>query len=95
MPKESKMDFIYTDGQTKILIESVQNNVRKAVINQYVACRKSKGMTQTDLSKKTGISQPNITRFESGNYNPSLEMLVKMAEALDMQLFVELREKTK
>ena len=36
--------------------------------------RKLNGMTQTELGRKAGISQPNITRFESGSYNPSLDL---------------------
>lgn len=52
-------------------------------------------MTQADVAKKAGISRTNITRFESGDYNASLEMLVKIAEALDMELDVRLVEKKK
>ena len=52
-------------------------------------------MTQTELARRTGISQPNINRFESGNYNPSLEMLVKVALALDMELSIQLKERDK
>lgn len=90
----NKMDYIYTgpDGKA-ILIEKVQGDIRKSLISQYIVCRKQKGITQVELSQKAGISQPNITRFESGNYNPSLEMLVRIAEALDMKLEIELKEK--
>lgn len=91
----NKMDYIYVgmDGEA-LLIEKVQKDIRKTLIKQYVSCRKDKGITQMELSKRTGFSQPNITRFESGKYNPSLEMLVKMAEALDMNLEIGLKEKS-
>lgn len=90
-----KMDYIYVgaDGEA-FLIENVQRDARRTLIGQYVTCRKEKGISQMELSKRTGISQPNITRFESGNYNPSLEMLVKIAEALDMKLEIGLTEKS-
>ena len=48
------------------------------------------GMTQAELAKRAGIPRTNITRFESGNYNPSLEMLVRIAAALGMTLQVQL-----
>ena len=67
-----------------------QKDIRKGVIEQYVACRKNKKMTQDELARRTGISRPNISRFESGNYNPSLEMMVRMAAALDMTVDVKL-----
>ena len=47
-------------------------------------------MTQDRLAKQSGISRPNITRFESGHYNPSLEMLVRIAAAMDMEVEVHL-----
>ena len=85
-----EMDYIYSNGDEKILIEKTQRRVRTDVIQQYKMCRNSKKITQAELSRLTGISQPNVTRFESGNYNPTLAMMVKMAEALEMELQIEL-----
>ena len=84
-----KTDYMLNYGDKNVLIET-QLETRKDVIGKYKACRKGKGMTQVQLASRTGISQPNITRFESGNYNPSLEMMVRMASALDMTLDVKL-----
>lgn len=84
------MDFIFDLDGTEITIEMQQKEIRKEVIDQYVACRKGRKMTQDELARRTGISRPNISRFESGNYNPSLEMMVRMAAALDMTLDVKL-----
>ena len=70
-----------------------QRSTRQAIIEQYVRCRKLKGMTQAELASRAGIPRTNITRFESGNYNPSLEMLVRIAAALDVSLQVQLTAK--
>ena len=93
MRTKSPMDYIYSDENEEILIEHIQAQTRSTVIAQYRQCRKEKKMTQAELAKRTGISQPNINRFESGNYNPSLEMLVRIASALDMEVCIQLREK--
>lgn len=84
------MDYIYTLGEQKIVIEVEQKSIRQSVIEQYVRYRKIQGMTQAELAKRAGISRTNITRFESGNYNPSLEMLVRIAAALGTTLQVQL-----
>lgn len=84
------MDYIYTSGDQKIIIEVEQRDTRHSVIEQYVQCRKLQGMTQAELAKRAGIPRSNITRFESGNYNPSLEQLVRIAAALGMMLQVQL-----
>ena len=86
----NSMDYIYTSGEQRILIEVEQRDTRHSVIEQYVQCRKLQGMTQAELAKRSGIPRSNITRFESGNYNPSLEQLVRIAAALGMMLQVQL-----
>ena len=86
-------DYIYTSAEQKILIEVEQKSIRQSVIEQYIRCRKIQGMTQAKLAKRAGIPRTNITRFESGNYNPSLEMLVRIAAALGMTLQVQLMGK--
>ena len=57
-----------------------------------------RNLTQEDLAGIMGIKRPNISRFETGQYNPSLDMLVKMAECMDLEIEVTLinkREKKK
>ena len=89
----NSMDYIYTSGEQEIIIEVEQRDTRHSVIDQYVQCRKLQGMTQAELAKRSGIPRSNITRFESGNYNPSLEQLVRIAAALGMMLQVQLISK--
>lgn len=91
--KNKRTDYIVTDITGQMLIENEQKKTRASVIDKYITCRKEKNITQTELAQRTGISQPNITRFESGNYNPSLEMLVRIANAMDMHISIELKEK--
>lgn len=86
------MDYIYKEGDIEILIETVQRDTRADMIAQYVKCRKNKKITQEELARRAGIPRTNITRFESGTYNPSLEMMVKIAAALEMKLEIGLKE---
>ena len=47
-------------------------------------------MTQEQLARKIGTQKSNISRLESGNYNPSLDFLIKVASGLGKNLTVEL-----
>ena len=47
-------------------------------------------MTQRQLAEKMGTAQANISRFESGTYNPSLAFLQKMADSLGKTLNISL-----
>lgn len=92
MEPRIEMDYIYDNNGEKILIEQEQARAKEEVIEQFIRYRKSKKMTQGDLAKKVGVPRTNITRFESGRYNPSLEMMVKVATALGMKLSITLEE---
>ena len=76
----------------KILLETQQKVTIQRTVDIYKQYRKALGLTQSELGKRAGISQPNITRFESGNYNPSLEFLVKIAGAMGKKVKVTLED---
>ena len=48
--------------------------------------RVERGWTQTDLAKEAGMRQPRIAEIESGNANPRLNTLARIAQALDVDV---------
>ncbi len=64
---------------------------RYEVISQIIEARKEKHMTQEDLAKRIGTQKSNISRLESGHYNPSLDFLIKVASGLGKELKIQLR----
>jgi len=46
--------------------------------------RRKKKMTQAQFAKRLGINQVNITCYENGRYQPSLQMIVKIADVLEV-----------
>lgn len=71
-------------------IEYVKLKPRYEAIAQIISARKEQNMTQAELAKRVGTQKSNISRLESGNYNPSLDFLVKVAESLGKTLSVQL-----
>lgn len=61
----------------------------REITKVLLRARKEAGLTQAELSKKTGISQADISRLENGTRNPSLAILERIAEALDSTLRIE------
>lgn len=59
------------------------------LINALIAARVYRNMTQKELSQKSGIDQANISKIETGMYNPSLKILKRLADAMDMKLKIE------
>lgn len=48
--------------------------------------RKQHGMTQQQLADAVGVSREHIARIEAGKYSVGLDILVKVAKALSMEL---------
>lgn len=63
---------------------------RQDIAQQLKAVRKEAGMTQEHLAELVGTKKSNISRLESGRYNPSLDFLMKIAQGLGKQIRVEL-----
>ncbi|MBZ4669394.1 MAG: transcriptional regulator, family [Defluviitaleaceae bacterium] len=61
------------------------------IIRQIIKARNELNLTQKELAEKIGIKQSNISRLESGNYNPSLDFLKKVAQGLGKELHIEFR----
>jgi DNA-binding XRE family transcriptional regulator/predicted RNase H-like HicB family nuclease len=53
--------------------------------------RKRAGMTQAELARRAGLTQPAVARLEDPDYNPTLDMLERVAAALGTRLEVDLR----
>ena len=61
------------------------------LIKALIAARAEKNLTQKDLAARTGIQQAHISRLESGNGNPSLKFLKRVAAGLGKELHITLR----
>ena len=60
-----------------------------AVVQAIIDARKNAGLTQKELSERTGIAQGDISKLENGNANPSIRPLQRLAAAMGMTLKVE------
>jgi len=60
------------------------------LIQQIIAERTNQNLSQKALAEKIGLKQSHISRLESGNYNPSLAFLQKIAEGLGKKIHIVL-----
>jgi len=60
---------------------------------EFMRLRKARNLTQAELARRAGTSQPAIARLESGTYrNLSLSFLRRVARVLDAVPEVHLRK---
>ena len=65
------------------------------IIRAIVDARVSQNLTQRELAERTGINQADISKLENGTRNPSLRLLQRLADGMDMVLKIEFIPKSK
>lgn len=88
------MDYCVND-EFQTLVEMQKERVKNDILESYIAIRKKRGITQQQIADYTGMQRTNVVRIESGRYLPTLEVLIKLAAALDMDLEVKLVERNR
>ena len=58
-----------------------------------IKARLQKQISQRELAQRMGTKQSAISRLESGRYNPSLSLLYKVADALNVQIKISIGSK--
>jgi transcriptional regulator with XRE-family HTH domain len=66
-----------------------------AIADQVAERRKELGLSQAELADLVDTTQSAIARLEGGGRPPRIDTLMRIANALDCELLVELRPRTK
>jgi transcriptional regulator with XRE-family HTH domain len=67
----------------------------RAVAIRLVRYRAEHDLTQTGLAHLIGISQPAVARLEIGEHMPTLAMLIRLSDALDLEFLIDVRPKAR
>lgn len=76
----------YTDG----VVTPQALAARDSIARELRDTRKTLNLTQSALADIAGTKKSNISRMESGKYNPSLDFLVKIADSMGKKLEIHL-----
>lgn len=63
------------------------------VIELFSKQRQALNLTQIDLSKKSGVAQSTISKFENDKTKFNLESLFAIADALDIEITFKTKNK--
>lgn len=74
--------------------EEKRKQWRQSIIDKLVQARIEKGLTQADLAKLVGMQPSNISRLENGVHSPSLDLILKIASILEVDININNPEKT-
>ena len=62
-----------------------------AIADRVAEQRLARGLSQKQLAERCGTTQSAIARLEAGGRPPRIDTLLRIANALDCELVVELR----
>lgn len=68
---------------------------RQEIVAKLTQARLEKGLSQAQLAELVGTQRTNICRIENGGQNLSLDLLIKITDALGKDVSVLLKEKIK
>ncbi|MFW5944946.1 MAG: helix-turn-helix domain-containing protein [Bacteroidota bacterium] len=68
--------------------EKKYKEARKMLCQYLYYLAKQKGITQSQIARKTGFTRNNVSRMLSGRYSPSLDNFIRLAEAVDSFFFI-------
>jgi transcriptional regulator with XRE-family HTH domain len=63
----------------------------RAVALRLVRYRAERELSQRDLAKLLDMEQPQVARLERGDVNPTLETLMRLAGALEIEFTIDVR----
>lgn len=73
----------------EVKAEYDQLKVLYDIKKEIMKLRLEQGLSQKELAAKVGTRQSAISRLETGEYNPSIDFLNKVANALGKELEVK------
>lgn len=74
------------------VIPKNRQEIRMEMAKQMREARLGMNLTQQVVAERAGTKKSNISRMESGKYNPTLDFLVKVAESMDKQISIQIKE---
>ncbi|WP_306118625.1 MULTISPECIES: helix-turn-helix transcriptional regulator [unclassified Roseitalea] len=85
--KEFRKELL-ADPAVKAEIDRLQPEFE--MMRKFIAARKAAGMTQADVARAMGKSQPYVARLESGRANPSIKSIRDYARATGQTITLEI-----
>jgi ribosome-binding protein aMBF1 (putative translation factor) len=65
---------------------------RYAVVRQLIELREQHGWSQRELAERAGMKQPQLARLETGQVEPKLDTLQRLAKAMGSRLTIRFED---
>lgn len=76
------------------IIERVENSVdcyTNYIVSNIRSYRIAQGISQSELSRRSGVPQKTISRMENGLSSPALSTLIKLLNTLHLDISINIK----
>jgi transcriptional regulator with XRE-family HTH domain len=90
LPTHEEVLADHLDADPEYRREWERTALARAVAVKVIAYRAEHELSQTALAKRLKMSQPAVARLESGEHNPTFPMLLRISDALGVELAIDI-----
>ncbi len=90
LPSHEEVLAKHLDADPEYRREWERTALARAVAVKVIAYRAEHGLSQTALAKRLQMTQPAIARLESGEHNPTFPTLLRLSNALGIELAIDI-----
>lgn len=90
LPSHEEVLADHLDADPEYRKEWERTALARAVAVKVIAYRAEHDLSQTALAKRLKMSQPAVARLESGEHNPTFPMLLRISDALGVELAIDI-----
>lgn len=90
LPTHDEVLAEHLDADSEYRREWERTALARAVAAKVIAYRAEHDLSQTALAGRLGMTQPAVVRLESGEHNPTFPMLLRISDALGIELAIDI-----
>jgi DNA-binding XRE family transcriptional regulator len=90
LPTHEEVLTEHLDADPEFRREWERTALARAVAVKVIAYRAEHSLNQTALAGRLHMSQPAVARLESGEHNPTFPTLMRLADALGIELAIDI-----
>jgi transcriptional regulator with XRE-family HTH domain len=90
LPTHEQVLVEHLDAHPEYRREWERTALARAVAVKVISYRAERGLSQTALAKRLQMTQPAIARLERGEHNPTFPTLLRLSNALGVELAIDI-----
>lgn len=90
LPTHEEVLAEHLDADPEYRREWERTALARAVAVKAISYRAEHGLSQTALAKRLRMTQPAVARLESGEHNPTFPTLLRLSDALGIELAIDI-----